>query len=58
MTLQKGGWSPSERRELLEASTMLREEKVELEEKPLSRLLEMQKTWEEVSDLQEKMTLA
>ena len=38
-------------RELLETSASLRKEKVELEEKLLSRLLELQKTSEEVSDL-------
>lgn len=45
-------------RELLEASSSLRREKVELEEKLLSRLLELQKALEVVSDLQEKMASA
>ena len=49
--LQKG-------RELLEVSSSLRREKVELEEKLLSRLLELQKALEEVSDLQEKIDSA
>ena len=49
--LQKG-------RELLVASASLREEKVKLEEKLLSRLLELQKALEEVSDLQEKLASA
>ena len=42
--LQKG-------RKLLEASSSLRREKVELEEKLLSQLLELQKVLKEVSDL-------
>ena len=42
--------------ELLEASSSLKREKIELEEKLLSRLLELQKVLEEVSDLQEKIT--
>ena len=46
--LQKG-------RELLEVSSSLRRKKVELKEKLLSRLLELQKALEEVSDLQEKI---
>ena len=41
--------------ELLEASYSLRREKIELEEKLLGRLLELQKALEEVSDLQENM---
>ena len=41
--------------DLLEASFSLRREKVELEEKLLSRLLELQKAMEGVSDLQEKI---
>jgi len=49
--LQKG-------RELLEASSSLRRMKIELEETPLGRLLELQKALEEVSDLQEKMDSA
>ena len=46
--LQKG-------RELLEVSSSLRRKKVELKEKLLSRLLELQEALEEVSDLQEKL---
>ena len=49
--LQKG-------RELLEASSSLRREKVELDKKLLSWLLALQKALEEVSDLQEKMNSA
>ena len=48
--LQKG-------RELLEASAKLRE-KLELEEKLLSRFLELQKAWEELSDLQGRVASA
>jgi len=44
--------------ELLEVSSSLRREKVELEEKLLSQLLEFQKALEEVSDLQEKIDFA
>ena len=43
--------------ELLEASYSLRREKIELEEKLLGRLLELQKALEEVSDLQENIDL-
>jgi len=39
-------------------SSSLRREKVELEEKLLSRLLELQKVLDEVSDLEEKLALA
>jgi len=42
--LQKG-------RQLLDTSSSLRREKVELEEKLLSQLLELQKVLEKVSDL-------
>ena len=49
--LQKG-------HELLEASSSLRRKKVKLEEKLLSRLLELQKALEEVSDLQKKIDSA
>ena len=42
-------------RELLEVNSSLRRKKVELKEKLLSRLLELQKALEEVSDLQEKI---
>ena len=45
-------------RELLKVSSSLRKDKVELEEKLLSQLLELQKALEEVSDLQEKMDFA
>jgi len=44
--------------ELLEASSSLRREKVELEEKLLSRLLELQKALKEVFDLQKKIDSA
>jgi len=44
--------------ELLEVSSSLRREKVELEEKLLSRRLELQKPLEEVSDLQENLDSA
>jgi len=46
--LQKG-------RELLEASSSLKSEKIDLEEKLLSQFLELQKALEEVSDLQKKL---
>jgi len=46
--LQKG-------HELLEVSSSLRREKVDLEKKLLSRLLKLQKASEEVSDFQEKL---
>jgi len=49
--LQKG-------RELLEVSASLREKKIKLEEKLMSWLLELQKAWEEVSDLQKKVASA
>jgi len=39
-------------------SSSLRREKIELEEKLLGQLLELQKALEEVSDLQEKMNFA
>jgi len=42
-------------RELLEARSWLRREKVELEDKLLSQLLELLKALEEVSNLQEKI---
>jgi len=45
-------------RELLEASSSLRREKIELKEKHLGWLLELQKVLEEVSYLQEKMDSA
>ena len=45
-------------RELLEASASLRGEKVELEEELLSWLLELQKTLEDVSNLQAKLASA
>jgi len=45
-------------RELLASSSSLRKKKVELEEKLLGRLLELQKALEEVSDLWEKMNSA
>ena len=45
-------------RELLEASSSLRREKIELKEKLLGWLLELQKVLEEVSDLQEKIDSA
>ena len=45
-------------RELLEASSSLRKEKAELEEKLLKRLLELQKALEEASDLQERINSA
>ena len=44
--------------ELLEASSSLRREKVELKEKLLSQLLKLQKVSEEVCDLQEKFASA
>ena len=40
-----------ERRELLEASAKLREEKLDLKEKLLSQFVELQKVCEEVSNL-------
>ena len=46
------------RRELLEATTELRQEKANLEVRLLSRLEELQKAWEEVYDLQEKVASA
>ena len=36
----------------------MREEKLDLEEKLLSQLVELQKAWEEISDLQGKVTSA
>ena len=47
-----------EDRELLEASSSLRKEKIRLEEKLLSWLLELQKALDEVSNLQEKIDFA
>ena len=41
--------------ELLEVSAKLREEKLDLEMRLLSRLEELQKAWEEVSHLQGKV---
>ena len=41
--------------ELLEVSAGLREEKLDLEVRLLSRLEELQKAWEEVSNLQGKV---
>ena len=45
-------------RKLLEASANLRKEKVKLEEKLQIWLLELQKVWERVLDLQEKVASA
>ena len=44
--------------ELLKSMAELRQEKADLKVRFLSRLEELQKAWEEVSDLQKKVALA
>ena len=43
---------------MLEASDELRQKKADLDVRLLSRLEELQKAWEEISDLQEKVVVA